>query len=683
MAPSVFAALARRKHINEDTLEESSLARVLTVLDLTALGIGSTLGAGVYVLTGAVAKETAGPSVVVSFFIAALTSILSGLCYAEFGARVPKAGSGYVYSYVTVGELCAFVIGWNLILSYVIGTASVARAWTANFDALINKNIELYMLNCCKMDLPGLAPYPDLFSFAIVLLLTALIAFGAREFATVNKVFTVLNIGVIVFVIIAGLSKADIYNWAWTPEKIKEYLNNMSNVTQSYEIKNADASTSPFALNGMYTQTSSSAIADGPTASQTPLNHLSHRVNLSVTDVTPVTTHASYGVGGFLPFGVAGLISGTATCFYAFAGFDCIATTGEEAINPQRSIPLGIVFSLVVCCISYLGISSTLTLMQPYFLLNKDAPLPFAFDYVGIGWARYPVSVGAICALSTSLMGTMFPMPRIIYAMALDGLLFKFLAEIHERTKTPIIATFLSGTLAGIMAVFFDLKELVDLTSFGTLAAFSLVAVSVLLLRYQPDPEVGNIASVKEINDEEVVKIIDGYETHFGKLMTLFKPKSSLPTPRSSRVVNYLTAAIVFLITVFSVLTVIASKTFWSPVNITFCIITGLLTIGATTCIYCQPHSSKKLSIEVPAVPFIPIVCLFVNIFLMISLPISTWYKMLIWMLLGFLIYFSYGIWHSDEAQPRSNSTELKQTQLPIVEQSEQYNPETKLSEIV
>uniref|UniRef100_H2ZMR9 Uncharacterized protein n=1 Tax=Ciona savignyi TaxID=51511 RepID=H2ZMR9_CIOSA len=481
MCSNIGRTLSRLKTVDEETMGESKLARVLTVFDLTALGVGATLGAGVYILTGSVAKDTTGPSVVISFLIAALTSILSGLCYAEFGARVPKAGSGYVYSYVTVGECCAFVIGWNLILSYVIGAASVARAWTGNFDALIGNKIKTHMLSCCSMDVPGLAEYPDIFSFAIVMLLTALIAFGVKEFALVNKVFTVLNIGVILFVVIAGLTQADIHNWNWTTDEIHDYF-------------------------GMVTQTT--------------------------IDMTP------YGTGGFMPFGFGGLISGTATCFYAFVGFDCIATTGEEAINPQKSIPLGIVLSLAVCCIAYLAISATLTLMRPYFLLDTLAPLPVAFEEVGMSWASYPVAVGAICALSTSLLGAMFPMPRIIYAMAIDGLLFEFLANVHKKTKTPLVATFLSGTLAGIMAVFFDLKELVDLMSIGTLAAYTLVATSVLLL---------------------------------------------------------------------------------------------------------------SLLFQVPLVPTVPALNMFVNIYLMVSLPPSTWYKMLIWLVMGGMIYVFYGIRNSAE----------------------------------
>uniref|UniRef100_H2ZMS0 Cationic amino acid transporter C-terminal domain-containing protein n=1 Tax=Ciona savignyi TaxID=51511 RepID=H2ZMS0_CIOSA len=555
MCSNIGRTLSRLKTVDEETMGESKLARVLTVFDLTALGVGATLGAGVYILTGSVAKDTTGPSVVISFLIAALTSILSGLCYAEFGARVPKAGSGYVYSYVTVGECCAFVIGWNLILSYVIGAASVARAWTGNFDALIGNKIKTHMLSCCSMDVPGLAEYPDIFSFAIVMLLT---------------------VG--------------------------------SNVTQ-----------------GMVTQTT--------------------------IDMTP------YGTGGFMPFGFGGLISGTATCFYAFVGFDCIATTGEEAINPQKSIPLGIVLSLAVCCIAYLAISATLTLMRPYFLLDTLAPLPVAFEEVGMSWASYPVAVGAICALSTRrtyihvyviikiihngdrtylfleiLLGAMFPMPRIIYAMAIDGLLFEFLANVHKKTKTPLVATFLSGTLAGIMAVFFDLKELVDLMSIGTLAAYTLVATSVLLL------------------SKPITQSTESFE-----IRMLIQPKSSLPTQTVSSIVNWCTVASgmylrsTLSMTLFSVTAVLASSSGWNGASIAFSVIFMICSILPMICIGMQPQSNKKLSFAVPLVPTVPALNMFVNIYLMVSLPPSTWYKMLIWLVMGGMIYVFYGIRNSAE----------------------------------
>ncbi|XDV37172.1 hypothetical protein PO909_006822 [Leuciscus waleckii] len=608
-----FGKMLLRRRMLDTSQDGTRFARCLTTLDLIALGVGATLGAGVYVLAGQVAREKAGPAIVLSFLIAALSSVLAGLCYAEFGARVPKTGSAYLYSYVTVGEIWAFITGWNLILSYVIGTASVARAWSSTFDHLVQKKISVFFNGSMSFPDTGnvLAEYPDLFALILVLLLTGLLAFGVSESAFVNKIFTGINLVVLTFVIISGFVKGDTANWNLT---VEDYLNG-TNKSEAHNIEK------------------------------------------------------EFGSGGFAPFGFTGVLSGAATCFYAFVGFDCIATTSEEAKNPMRSIPIGIVASLLICFFAYFGVSAALTLMIPYYKLDVLSPLPEAFDYVHWQPARYIVAVGSLCALSTSLLGSMFPMPRVIYAMAEDGLLFRSLSRMHKKTKTPVLATIVSGIVAALMAFLFDIAALVDLMSIGTLLAYTLVAVCVLILRYQP----GSLSSravdekpmeLQMLEAKGAMADVDSGDEYGQELETtplkerfsfrmLVQPIHDVPTKNSGIIVYVATGTISVLFTILCVVLSVHIQQvgMGNPVSITLVVLLSVLSAVCIVIIWRQPQSKEVISFKVPLLPILPLVSIFVNIYLMMQLNGPTWARFAVWMVLGFIIYFAYGIRNSSEGK--------------------------------
>lgn len=420
---SFWKALTRRKTLSEEGSDgDTKLNRVMSLWDLTALGVGSTLGAGVYVLAGQIAKEQAGPSVCLSFAVAAVASLFAGLCYAEFGARVPKAGSAYVYSYVCIGEFAAFVIGWNLLLEYVLGASAVCRAISLYLDTLINDTIKDSFTSIAPMcSEPGcfFAGYFDFLAFGLAIFFGAIMAFGVNTSKTLTNICTVTNILVLIFVVAAGAIAVGF--------KYDDFFVNWK-------------------LNG---------------------------------------DDKDKGSGGFFPFGWTGMFKGAATSFFGFVGFDCIATTGEEVKNPRKNIPKSLMLSLAAIFLCYFFVSAVVTLMLPYYDQDINAPLPYAFESMGATWefAKWIVTIGGLIGLFASLFGALFPIPRVIYSMAEDGLVFRCLGKVHEKLKTPIIGTVFSAVLTGGLAGIFDLQALVNMLSIGTLLAYTMVAVSVVILR--------------------------------------------------------------------------------------------------------------------------------------------------------------------------------------------------------
>lgn len=575
---SYWDSLLQRKTYTNAGKEDSKLKRVLTTYDLTALGIGSALGIGIYVLPGAVAKNVAGPSVVLSFVLAAFACVLSGICYAELSSRAPKAGSAYLYAYITVGELMAFIIGWVVIMEYILGASSVARGLSVYLDSLFNGTMEATFREVYQIDnMPFLSPYFDFFTCAICIFLGIALSIGLKESAQMNNVLVVINVSVMLIVIGVGCFEANFHNWALKPPEVPP----------------------------------------------------------------------GFGVGGFFPYGVTGAIAGAATCFYGFVGFDCITTTGEEVENPQKALPLSIILSLTIICILYCGVATVLTLMWPYYLQDVNAPLPYVFSQLGWPWVQWIVTVGGIVGTFASLIGALLPIPRVVYSMANDGLMYKFLASVHPAFGTPFTATLVTSIIAGVLGGIFNLKQLVDLMSIGTLLAFTLVAVCVLILRYRDEPDENSVLIHPEYVESTRLTTL-GEKITFQKVLTqLINWNNNMrPTYLSSAIVTVETIIFVILsmllISLTNYNTSLDSSTFVVYMTITMAAMALLL-----LSISLQPKSLVELQFKVPFVPILPAISVMFNLYLMLLLDVDTWIRFLSWLFVGFIIYFSYGITHS------------------------------------
>ncbi|XP_059732583.1 uncharacterized protein [Bos taurus] len=377
---------------------------------------------------------------------------------------------------------------------------------------------------------------------------------------------------------------------------------------------------------------------------------------LNTSESNDIYSLGPLGSGGFVPFGLDGILRGAALCFYMFIGFDSIVTTGEKAQNPQRSIPISIVVSVLICFVAYFGVSAALTLMVPYYQIHPDSPFLQAFLHVGWGPARYVVAVGILCALSSSLLNTMFAMSWLIYTMAEDGLLFRFLAEINARTRTHIKVIMISGILAGVLALLFHFSDLMDLMSLRSLLANLVVDFSVLVLRYHSDQNLSKNQKTEEESEMELVvkeRSLDPVpKANISRnLKSLWFPASTIPTRTSGQIVYGCAIVLVVLLIILSLILYRWPSQVFSgdPVLTTVAVLLLLLITGVTAIIWRQPQDPTALHFRVPALPFLPLVSIFVNIYLMVHMTTWTWVLFGIWMGIGFAIYFGYGIRHKLE----------------------------------
>jgi len=474
----------------EEMKSEHRLHRVLGPVALTSLGVGAIIGTGIFVLIGVAAHDKAGPAVTLSFALAGLACIFAALCYAEFASMVPVAGSAYTYAYATLGELFAWIIGWDLILEYGVASATVAHGWShyfQDFIGIFGLGVPLLFAKAPLdfdpstgvMSLTG--AWLDLPAVLITFIVTVILVKGIRESARFNAGMVIVKVAIVLLVIVLGAMYVHPENW--TPF-------------------------APFGYSG-----------------------------LSIFGKTILGDASPEGA----PVGV---LAGAAMIFFAYIGFDSISTHAEEAKNPQRDIPIALISSLVICTVLYIAVAAVITGMVPYNLISIDAPVSNAFKQVGIGWAQFVISLGAITGITSVLLVMMLSQPRIFLAMARDGLLPKsFFGAIHEKFRTPWKSTILTGAFVAILGALLPLRLLAELVNIGTLFAFVVVCSAVLIMR--------------------------------------------------------------------------------------------------------KKHPEAERPFRAPLVPFVPLAGIFTCLTLMFSLPAENWIRLIVWLLIGMVIYYFYGRKHS------------------------------------
>ncbi|GAA1770986.1 amino acid permease [Nocardioides hankookensis] len=472
----------------EDTDDpEYQLKKKLTALDLTVFGIGVVIGAGIFTLTGKVANQYAGPGVVFSFLLAAICCALAALCYAEFASTVPVAGSAYTFSYATLGEMIAWIIGWDLILELMLGASVVAQGWSTYLVLFLDEIGITWPASIGPADSAHFDwGHVNLAAVLLVAVLTTLIAVGIKESLRVNLVLVGIKLFIVLFVIVAGLFYVSGANYH------------------------------PFIP---------------PASDPIETSGLTQPLIQWVFGIEPQT------------FGILGIISAASVVFFAYIGFDVVATTAEEARNPQKDLPKGILGSLAICTVLYMAVALVVTGMVPYDKIDPEAALASAFTSVGKDGFATLVAAGAVAGLTTVVMTLMIGAVRVLFAMSRDGLLPHGFARTNPKTGTPVRITLTIGAAVALIAGFTPIDKLEEMVNIGTLTAFALVSIAVPVLR---------------------------------------RTRPDLDRP-----------------------------------------------------------------FRVPFSPWLPILAALICVYLMVNLSVETWLRFLVWMVLGFVIYFAYGHGHS------------------------------------
>ncbi|XP_057998415.1 cationic amino acid transporter 2, vacuolar isoform X2 [Hevea brasiliensis] len=543
-------SLLRRKQVDSAHVKANAhhqLAKELSVPHLIAIGVGSTIGAGVYILVGTVAREHSGPALSISFLIAGIAAALSAFCYAELASRCPSAGSAYHYSYICVGEGVAWLIGWALILEYTIGGSAVARGISPNLAFFFGGQDSLPIF-LARQYIPGLDIVVDPVAAILVFIVTGLLCVGIKESTLVQGMVTTVNVCAMLFVIIAG-------------------------------------------------------------------SYLGFK-----------TGWAGYGLPtGFFAFGVDGMLAGSATVFFAYIGFDSVASTAEEVKNPQRDLPLGIGLALSICCTLYILVSVVIVGLVPYHAMNPDTPISSAFAEHGMQWAAYIITAGAVMALCSTLMGSILPQ-----------------------------------------------------VSVGTLLAFTMVAISVLILRYVPPDMVPFPSSLQDtidfvslqygVNSQNInVETSDVNGGTSSNLPLLGKKNTVVDYPKIVKQEaqgNYVLneenrrkiagSTIAFTCIGAFLLTYAATDlNIPRPVRFTLCGVGGALLLFGLIVLTLIEQDDARHSFGhsggfiCPFVPLLPIFCILINIYLLINLGAATWARVSVWLLIGVFVYAFYGRTHS------------------------------------